>query len=166
MADSDWTGYVGMATGIFGAVMGFIGYRRSNQIKALDLRLELRKALGDAHNSLSTLRALVNAAAGSRRAVLAAKGLGGSGAMAAWHQMTDADLAEIDKIAASIRSEGADFSALSAEPLESEIVAAHKIKNSLSTLIDKYHGELAADDAAREQIAQTQAMLVASRQKQ
>ncbi|MGF6369784.1 hypothetical protein OKW40_002534 [Paraburkholderia sp. RAU6.4a] len=166
MADADWTGYVGMATGIFGAVMGFIGYRRSNQIKALDLRLDLRKALGDAHNSLSTLRAMMNTAAQSRRAILAAKGLGGSGAMAAWNRMADVDLADIDTIAASLRSEDADFSALPAEHLEFEIVFAHKIKNRLSTLIDKYRDELAADAAAREQIAQAQAMLVASRQKQ
>ncbi|BDD94274.1 MULTISPECIES: hypothetical protein [unclassified Pandoraea] len=42
---ADWTGYVGVVTGVAGMAMGFRGYRRSNQIKALDLRLELRKGL-------------------------------------------------------------------------------------------------------------------------
>ncbi|MEM5434683.1 hypothetical protein [Paraburkholderia diazotrophica] len=64
-------------TAVGGEVMGFSGYRRSNQVKMLDSRLNLRKALGDAHNSLPTLRAVMNAAAGSRRAALAAKRHGG-----------------------------------------------------------------------------------------
>jgi hypothetical protein len=68
---------VAQITAVGGEVTGFSGYRRSNQVKMLDLRLNLRKALGDAHNSLPTLRAVMNAAAGSRRAALAAKRLGG-----------------------------------------------------------------------------------------
>jgi hypothetical protein len=38
------TGVVGTVTGIAGAAMGYVGYRRSVKMKALDLRLELRKA--------------------------------------------------------------------------------------------------------------------------
>jgi len=43
MAAPNWVSYVGMVTGISGAIMGYISYRRSGQIKALDLRLELAK---------------------------------------------------------------------------------------------------------------------------
>lgn len=39
------TGVVGAVTGIAGAVMGFISYRRSKEMKTLDLRLELMKLL-------------------------------------------------------------------------------------------------------------------------
>ncbi|WP_155774370.1 hypothetical protein [Burkholderia pseudomultivorans] len=67
-----------MATGLFGAVMGYVGYRRSNQIKALDMRLALRKDLGEARESVTMLRELMASAAGSRRATLAARGLGGA----------------------------------------------------------------------------------------
>ncbi|RMD18436.1 hypothetical protein EA837_03210, partial [Klebsiella pneumoniae] len=66
MANPSWTDYVGvvtglvgMMTGISGAVMGYLGYRRSNQIKALDLRLALRKDLGEARESITTLRQLM-----------------------------------------------------------------------------------------------------------
>ena len=38
------TGIVGMITGVTGACLGYLGYRRSGRVKALDLRLELRKA--------------------------------------------------------------------------------------------------------------------------
>ncbi|MBM5656580.1 hypothetical protein GSH05_34890, partial [Burkholderia pseudomallei] len=54
----------------------------------------------------------------------------------------------------SIVSEGTDFAALSVEQLESEILAAHKIKTNLFTLIEKYRGELAVDDDARRQIGE------------
>jgi ribosomal protein L21E len=47
MTDTVWTGYVGMVTGIVGAVIGIAAYLRSNKIKKLDLRLELRKGLFD-----------------------------------------------------------------------------------------------------------------------
>lgn len=52
MADPDLLGYTGAITGVIGAisgiagsVLGYIAYRRSDQLKALDLRLELRKGL-------------------------------------------------------------------------------------------------------------------------
>jgi hypothetical protein len=54
MADPHWTSYVGMVTGILGAVTGIAGailgcmsYKKSNQIKALDLRIELKRALAN-----------------------------------------------------------------------------------------------------------------------
>jgi hypothetical protein len=80
MTGSDWTGYVGMVTGLIGATMGFIAYRRSNQIKALDLRIQLRKDLTSGHESIATLRDLTNRADRSRRHIQAARGLTGSGA--------------------------------------------------------------------------------------
>lgn len=148
---TDWPGYAGMATGIFGAVMGFLGYRQSSRNRAQDLRLELRKALGEAHEALSTLRAVIEAAANSRPRVLAMRGLGRSGNMIAWEQSVATDRAEVDRLAALLRDEAADFTALSAEQLEPEIVSTHKLKASLFTLIEKYRGELAADDEARRQ---------------
>jgi hypothetical protein len=155
-----------MVTGIFGAVMGFVGYRRSNQIKALDLRLELRKALGDTHESLSTLRPLMDNATGSRRGILAAKSSARSGAMVAFERMVEVDRAALDNIAPTIRSEDADFAAMSAEQLESEIVAIHKIKTSLSALFEKYRGEMAKDDEDRRQLVQQHTTIAAARMSQ
>lgn len=44
MAAPDWVSYVGAATGVAGFVMGYVAYRRSGAMKALDMRLELRRA--------------------------------------------------------------------------------------------------------------------------
>jgi hypothetical protein len=157
------TGIVGMVSGISGAVMGVIAYRRSNQIKALDMRLALQKDLSEARESIDTVRALMTSAESSRRASLAARSICRSGAMNVWEQALEADRAEVARIAASIRSEGTDFAALSVEQLEPETMAAHKIKTSLSKLVEKYRGELAADDEARRQLGQQQSVMAAAR---
>lgn len=157
------TGIVGMLTGVYGAVMGHIGYRRSNQNKALDMRLALRKDLGEAHLLITDLRALMTSALDSRKAVLAAKGLASSGAMIAWERTVDVDRKTVEGLAAAIRGEDDHLGTLSANQLESEIVAAHKIKTSLSRLVDKYRGELALDDQTRHQIAQATTTMVAAR---
>lgn len=163
MANADWPGYVGMATGIFGAGMGFLAYRRTNQIKALDLRLELRKGLGEARESITTIRELMASAAGSRRANLAARGLSKSGNMVALEQSLEADRAAVEQIAASILSEGTDFAALSEAQLETELINAHKIKTSLAKFVEKYRSELAADADARTQMAHQATAMAAAR---
>lgn len=157
------TGIVGMVTGLFGAVMGFLGYRRANQIKSLDMRLELRKVIGESHDLLTDLRSLIEFANSSRRAVLAAHGQGRGGSMQVWEQALATDRAEIDRITAALRSEDADFTALSTEQLESELVPAYKLKNALSRLVEKYRGEVTADDAARRQIADQVTAITAAR---
>lgn len=151
---ADWTGYVGVVTGVAGMVMGFRGYQRSNQIKALDLRLELRKGLGDSHLALSSLRDLIDYADRSRQAVLAATGMIRSGNQVAWEQAVAADRARIDTLASSLRSEVADYAELSAEQIESEIVSAHRIRTELDALVTRYRGEIAADDRTRERLHQ------------
>lgn len=170
MANPSWTDYisvaagiVGMVTGISGAVMGYIGYRRSNQIKALDMRLALRKDLGEAREAIGTLRQMMSQADGSRKANMAARGVYQSGAMKVWEATLGADRAEVTKIAAAIPREGTDFSAMSEKQLESEIIAAHKIKTSLATFEAKYCGELAADADSRRQIAAQQTAMTAAR---
>jgi hypothetical protein len=156
-------GVVGMATGIVGAVMGFVAYRRTNQNKAIDMRVALQKDLPEVRESIGIVRESMASAAGSRRNVLAARGLAQSGAMVVWEQTLEAGRAQIEKIAASIRSEGANFASLSLDQLESETVAIHKIKTSLSTLVEKYRDELAADHDARRQIGQQHTAIAAAR---
>lgn len=160
------TGVVGMVTGISGAVMGYVGYRRSNQNKALDMRLALRKDLGEAHQSITLLRELMTSATGSRKAVLAARGLGRSGATITWEQALEADRVTVENLAAAIRGEDDDLGTLSTNQLESETVAVHRIKTRLSTLIENYRGELAADDEARRQIMQQATTMAAARMRQ
>ncbi|WP_369064596.1 hypothetical protein [Burkholderia gladioli] len=166
MADASWTDYfgvVGMVTGVFGAIMGYMGYRRSNQIKALDMRVALRKDLAEAWGIIATLRMLMTEANASRQGTLAVRGLGRSGNWVAWEQNLADDRAELEEIAATTRGEDSNFSVLSEGQLETELVTIHKVKATLSTLMEKYRGEIAADDEHRRQIAHQRAAITAAR---
>jgi hypothetical protein len=47
MPDPHWTGYVGMISGLSGAVLSVVSYIKSSSIKKLDLRLKLRKEINN-----------------------------------------------------------------------------------------------------------------------
>lgn len=166
MADSDWTGYVGMATGVFGAVVGYLGYRRATHIKNLDMRLELRKALREAHESIRTLPEIIEQANRSRRAVMAARGHGRSGAMNVWVDAVTRDREAVTNIAPTVRDEGADFTLMTAEQLEEEIIAVDKINATLRAMLKKYEDARRGDDETRAQIGQQVTAMAAARMAQ
>jgi hypothetical protein len=163
MSISDLTGAVGALTGVIALVVSVITYRRANQVKSLDMRIELRKVVGESHGSLTELRSLIDHAARSRTAVMAARGLGRSGAAQHWEQTLATDRAEIDRIAAALRNEDADFAALPVDNLEEELVATYRLKARLSTLNEKYRGEVKTDDDHRRQIGEQQTAIAAAR---
>src|SRR5450631_1535666 len=125
MTDATWlnylaatTGVVGMLTGVAGAVMGYVGYRRSVKVKALDLRLELKKAENELRYTASALPKLLEYAKQSHERVSAAIGLYKSGAMQAWHSEWDNDLALVASLLPRVPAADADYSKLSDPELE------------------------------------------------
>ncbi len=159
MAESHWTGYVGMVsgtigaiTGIAGAIMGYIGYRRSNKLKSLDLRLELRKAISDAHADLTKLRKLIEDANISRKAVMAARGMFRSGAMAKWENEVELDRAKIGELTRNAPKIEATYDTLQAEELESELVSIHSLRGEINSFLAKYSNAISSDDEQRRQL--------------
>jgi hypothetical protein len=152
MAEPHWTSYVAMVTGIAGAIMGFVGYRRSTQIKALDLRLELRKADADLIAAIRKLEELLPYADKSRRAVAAATSGVDSGAMVLWKQGLEADSATLAKIKAEQPDGKATYAGLKPEELESSLVRVHRLQGAAAALLSKYNGALESDDEQRRQI--------------
>ncbi|KVR68554.1 hypothetical protein WK24_12975 [Burkholderia vietnamiensis] len=148
------TDYIGAVTGVVGMVAGIYSLVRTHKIKSLDLRLELRTTVADAHLALAIARGLLTLGDRSRQRVLAARGLRDSGAMVAWRQSVEGDKVELDRLAAAARSEDADFTALPQEQLESEVVAARKARARLAELIEKYRAAYAEDDEMRREIRQ------------
>ena len=156
MAEPHWisyvsivTGSVGAVTGIAGAIMGFVGYRRSNKLKALDLRLELRKAVCDAHITLRQSRELILAADQSRMAVLAARGLSQSGNMKSWKGEVEASNKKLVKLHERIPAEGIDYKTFGTSELESELVAVHRCKKEIEIIRDKYISAMHSDEESR-----------------
>src|ERR1039457_3731066 len=105
------TGIIGALTGIAGAVMGYVSYRRSTQLKALDLRLELRKSAADIRGTLVGLPNLFERAKKSRLAVTATTGQ--SGANEQWLRELEADLSSFEGLEAIFPAAPDDYMSLS-----------------------------------------------------
>jgi hypothetical protein len=129
--------------------MGYVSLRRVGRLKALDLRLELRKAEADARAISSELPALLEKADRSRMAVAAFEGWVNSGAMGSWKSELAADKVKVRSLLASVPDAQADHRTLSPEELESKILAIHRLRTGIDQMRDKYVAALAADERKR-----------------
>jgi hypothetical protein len=143
------TGCIGSVTGIAGSVMGYVSLRRVGRLKALDLRLEVRKAEADARAISSELPALLEKADKSRMAVAAFEGWMHSGAMDTWKSELAADKAKVRTLLAGIQKDQPTYCMLSPEELESEILAVHVLRAAIDQMRDKYISALTADERKR-----------------
>ena len=170
MSDPTWlpyvgpvTGVIGMLTGVTGMVISIANYRRVSRMKALDLRLELRTLSNATRAILDGLPELIATANGSRTAVLAAMGGGGSGAHKHWQESCATDREEGETLRAQLPNLSDDFSTFSPVQLEWKLVGMRGLNGKAMGLRDKYHAALAADDRSREQIRAENAMMVHAR---
>lgn len=146
------TGIVGAVTGIAGFVLGYISYHRSQQLKALDLRLELRKQVSDLRASVEQLPDLLQRSRQSRTAVLAATGLVRTGAFESWKTTWESDMAAALALAGDLPSASDNYQDSKPGDLEAKLVEVRALAFKALRLRDKYLGELAADDKEREHI--------------
>lgn len=159
MADLKWTDYVavgtsaiGAITGIVGAILGSIGYRKANSLKALDLRLELRKAVSDLGSLSDELPNLIDSANRSRKSIAAATGNFRSGMMEKWNKDIEADKIRLQQLSVQIPAVGDAFVSHSHTELESVLVEVHSLHTVLKQLQSKYRDAIQADDETRIQI--------------
>lgn len=146
------TGVIGAVTGIAGAIMGYISYRHSEKLKALDLRLELRKAEADLRSAVQELPSHLEHARKSRTAIAAATGRHGSGAFQHWINGWEADLAAVRSFEGELPDANADYTSAKHSELESKLVVVHILGSRAARLRDKYLDALAADDKEREHL--------------
>ncbi len=152
MADPHWTGYVGMVSGIAGAVLSIISYRKSSSIKNLDLRLELRKEINNTHTNLAHLTGLLPHANNSRRAVAAATGNFHSGNMQRWNNELEIDNEQLTSIAEKAPDLEASYDSLNTKELESKLIEVHSLQSEINTLVNKYQSAIDSDDSERNHI--------------
>jgi hypothetical protein len=158
MSEPQWMAYVGAVTGVIGAVtgiggawMGWIAYRRSDQIKALDLRLELRKAINEIEQAIGEVNELLPTARRSRERISAARG--SSGAMEVWQEQYQKDQAAVRELTG--RAPKADtLDDLKPEELEAQLADVHKFQIELSAIMNRYKASIAEDDQHRAEIRQ------------
>ena len=142
------TGIIGAITGIAGAVMGWIAYRRSNQIKALDLRLELRRAVNEIEQTIGGVAELLATVNQSRMRVSAARGLLNSGAMRIWQEQLRKDQAAVRELTERAPKATA-LDDLKPEALEAQLADVHKFQLELAAIVNRYRAAMAEDDQFR-----------------
>ena len=152
MAAPDWVSYAGLITGTVGAITGCLAYRQSNKLKALELRLELRKAEADLRIAVQELLSLLEHARTSRYRVAAATGLFKSGALEAWTKAWEEDIAAAHVLEIKLPDAGIDYTAAQYQELESRLVDVHTRATEAAQLKAKYVGYLTADDKERDRL--------------
>lgn len=159
MSDPVWlsytgavTGVIGTITGVAGAIMGYIGLRHSKQLKALDLRLELRKADSDLRAVVHELQPLLELAKKSHDRVAAATGMLKSGALEQWTSVWKEDLSAVRALETELPDAESDYTSATPHELESTLVAVHSMASRAARLREKYAELLAADDRERDHI--------------
>lgn len=147
------TGIIGAITGPAGCVIGLISYRRSQQIKALDLRLELRQHVSDVRAEVEALPALLDRARASRSTVRAAMGRGQqSGDNLIWKAELENDLKTVQALACELPDAKETYQRSKPQKLENKLVEVHALAVKVAVLRDKYKTELASDDKDRDHI--------------
>lgn len=139
------TGTIGAISGIIGSILGYKGYRRSQEMKALDLRLELRKADTDHRLTVEALVPLLRQARESRAEVLGALGTLRSGAFEAWVGQWQEDLKRAEAMLSGLPTTPSDYLGVNHRDLESRLVALHLERRLADGLRDKYREYLAWD---------------------
>src|ERR1035438_99375 len=122
------TGIVGAITGLVGLVLGWTNYTRLQQIKALDLRLELRKLVSDVRADIEALPALLERARVSRSAVRAAMGRGQqSGDNVIWKAELENDLKTVQALACELPDAKETYQRSKPQKLENKLVEVHAL---------------------------------------
>lgn len=152
MADPHWTIYAGMVTGIVGAILVYLGYRKSKQIKALDLRIELKRAVANIIFDFKNLREQMEKGNKSRMAVAAAMGFLNSGRMNKWKKGFEYDQKAANELAKELPDEDTYYDHLDTNELEAKLIESHKIQRKIQKLSEKYSEEITRDDEQRKQI--------------
>ena len=170
MSDQNWLAYTGAIAGIIGAITGVAGaflallaFRRTGQLKALDLRLELRRTESTLQSDIHDLVSLLQNAKASRTRLAAAQGNYHSGATTHWLSQWDTDFAAANSLVEGASVLDIDCSAFSQAELEARLITIHKLQRQVAQLAGKYQSSLAADDTGRAQLREDQRAITQAR---
>jgi hypothetical protein len=144
MIDSNLPVYLGIATGILGTIagvsgciMGYLGLRRNNVLKPLDLRLELRQIVRQLGEDAARTEKLLNIANEPRQIISAATGLRD---LMKWDEDFERDKRDFHEIKRLTPLLIKNHNELEGIELESRLTAARKVADKLAELQFKYAG--------------------------
>jgi hypothetical protein len=146
------TGVLGMLFGVAGACLGYLGYRRSTDMKTIDLRLELRRTVVAARATLEEIPVTVDRAMASRSSRQAAAGAFRSDAHQAWIKMANADRARLFALREGLPADHEAFDAQPPTTLESKIIEIEMIVREAKFIREKYSAEPAESASTPERV--------------
>jgi hypothetical protein len=144
--------YLTKVVAVGGGILGFIAYRNSREMKALELRVQLRTRHHDFAQLVDHIRPLMASALQSRRNVNAAIGLSRNGQETAFLDEHADALDEWALLADEKSKPAPNYRKLNFGELEARLVDLHALLLRAESLKSKYKATLAADDKMREQI--------------
>jgi hypothetical protein len=149
MADPNFTAYLSVATGIIGAiagltgcVMGYMGLRRNDDFKPLDLRFELQKLIKQMEDGLVHTEKLLNIANEPRQIISAATGLR---ELMKWDEDFERDKRDFNEIKRLALFFTENHDALDFVELEPRLIVARRLAGQLAKLRTKYAPAVRAD---------------------
>lgn len=156
-------GIIGAVAGIGGAIVAYVAIRRTNELKVLDLRLELRRMESTLSAEIDNLIPLLEEAKASRTRLAAAQGAYGSGATKQWVSLWETDMQEAKALLDGASALDVDITMLSRAELEARLIRVHKLQNGVSRLTTKYRGSIAEDDKGRDELQANHRMITQAR---
>ena len=138
MADPHWTSYVGMISGIGGAILAIVSLRKTSSLKSLDLRMVLSEMRNEVEFNISQVNNLITEANGSRVGMSSAISGFGSSAMVNWKTELEGDQKTIDMLTSEFSNTSDNLDMLNQKKLEKQISKVHKIQLKIIELKNKY----------------------------
>ena len=143
------TGIIGALTGIAGSLMGYIAYRRSNEIKNSDRRLTLHRLRNDSHFAATKLLDLLPKALKLRQLELNRRGMFQSGAMIRYTEEHARDSKRVAELSEQVPPEDVNYDSMSLRQLEQQVVRLDRIKREIDELICMYRDSIRIDEQQR-----------------
>ena len=170
MANHDWPTYIGVLggvvgtlTGVGGFVVAILAFRRTGQLKALDLRLELRRCERSLRSEAGGIVQLLELAKASHTGLGAAQGNFRSGAMQHWLTEWAEDLASANTIMQKVAALRTADGATSQTKLEASLNEVKNLQHELAKISSKYSYSLSKDDVGRAQLHADQRVVTQAR---
>lgn len=170
MTDQVWlryagaiSGFVGALTGIGGVILGILAFRRTGQLKTLDLRLQLRRCELILMSDVAGIFEIMESAKKSHMSLGAAQGGYHSGAMQHWLAERDADLAIAKSLREQVVALGTASNTMSQGDLETRLNAVKDLQHKLAKFAGKYNDSLAEDNEGRVQLRADQRVAMRAR---
>lgn len=133
-------------------IVSAVALWRAREVKQLDLRIELQKSFSDLDVVTSDIEDYLEFVCDSHLRVMAAIGLGRSGAEEAFKSEYAEDTAKLTTLLSSRPMRKDDYKRSSQEGLEREIIAIHSFRNQIMGLRRKYQEIFIADEERRKDI--------------